>query len=134
MLPSIANDGLAADFEEVVEPSKNYKLITEKNRCVGFVDELEAIKQAIFLYLSVERYEHAIYSFNVGIEAKDLIGQPYEYVASEIKRRISECLLQDDRITAVDDFIITKNKKKVHVSFTAYTIYGQVEAEKEVDY
>lgn len=135
MIPNqIENDGLTLDFEEVVEPSKTYKLDFDKNRCVGFVDELQAVKQAIFLMLNIERYDYLIYSWNTGIETKDLFGQPSAYVASEIKRRIRDCLLQDDRITEVDGFEVTTNKNKVHVTFTAHTIFGEVETEKEVDY
>lgn len=135
MIPNqIENDGLTADFEEVIEPSKNFKLLHEKNRCVGFVDEIEAMKQAIFLMLSVERYDHIIYSFNAGVEFRDLFGKPTSYVASEVKRRIRECLLQDDRINEVDSFKVTTHKNKVHVYFVAHTIYGQIEAERVVDY
>lgn len=132
MIP--VNDGLISDFEEVIEPSKTYKLNTEKNRIVGFIDRLEAVKQAIFLMLSIERYDYIIYSWNYGVEFKDLIGKPVPYVISEVKRRIEECLLQDDRITAVDSFIFENNKNSVHVTFIARTIYGDIEAEKEVSY
>lgn len=134
MIPQVENDGLTLDFEEVIEPSKNYKLIHEKNRCVGFIDELEAMKQAIFLMLSVERYDHIIYSWNFGAEFKDLFGQPVTYVVSEVKRRIREALLQDDRINEVDSFIVTTNKNKVHVQYTAHTTFGEITAEKEVDF
>lgn len=135
MIPQqVENDGLTLDFEEVIEPSKNYKLIHEKDRCVGFIDELEAMKQAIFLMLSVERYDHIIYSWNFGAEFKDLFGQPVSYVASEAKRRITEALLQDDRINEVDSFVVTTKKNKVHVQYTAHTIYGEITAEKEVEY
>lgn len=134
MIPQIVNDGLTLDFEEVIEPSKNYNLIMDKNRCVGFVDELEAMKQAIFLMLSVERYDHIIYTWNFGAELKDLFGKPVTYVASEVKRRIREALLQDDRINEVDSFMVTTKKSKVHVQYTARTIYGDITAEKEVEY
>ncbi|WP_346234491.1 DUF2634 domain-containing protein [Lysinibacillus telephonicus] len=135
MIPQqIVNDGLEVDFEEEVQPSKTYKLNLDKNRCVGFVDELQAVQQAIFLMLSIERYDYPIYSWNYGVEFKDLIGQPTAYVASEAKSRIRECLMQDDRITEVDNFEVTTNKNKVHVTFTAHTIFGDITAEREVDY
>lgn len=134
MIPQTENDGLTLDFEEAVEPTKNFKLILEDNRCVGFVDELEAMEQAIFLMLSVERYDHIIYSWNAGVEFKDLQGMPTAYVASEVPRRIRECLLQDDRITEVDSFEVTAHKKKVHVKYIAHTIYGEIPLEREVDY
>lgn len=134
MIPQIENDGLILDFEEVIEPSKNYQLLYDKNRCVGFVDELEAMKQAIFLMLSVERYDHIIYTWNFGVEFKDLFGKPVTYVASEAKRRIRDALLQDDRINEVDSFVVTTHKNKVHVQYTAHTIYGEITAGKEVEY
>lgn len=134
MIPQVENDGLTLDFEEVIEPSKNYKLIHDKNRCVGFIDELEAMKQAIFLMLSVERYDHIIYTWNAGFESKDLFGKPTSYVASEVPRRIRECLLQDNRIIEVDSFVVTTKKNKVHVAYTAHTISGELTLEKEVEY
>lgn len=132
MIPQI-NDDLVNDFEEAESPpTKNFKLFIEKNRCMGFIDEIEALKQAIFLMLSIERYDHIIYSWNFGVEFKDLFGKPTAYVASEVKRRIRECLLQDDRINEVDSFVITTKRNKVHVQYTAHTIYGEITGEKEV--
>lgn len=134
MIPQIENDGLTLDFEEVVQPTKNYNLIIEQNRCVGLVDGIEAMKQAIFLMLSVERYEHIIYSWNTGREFKDLFGKPTAYVVSEAPRRIRDCLLQDDRINEVDSFEVSAQKKKVHIKYTAHTIFGEIPLEQEVDY
>ena len=42
-----------------------------------------------------------------------LIGKDVEYCIPEIERRVREALLQDDRITAVQNFEFTVNKKKV---------------------
>ncbi|MBD8037079.1 DUF2634 domain-containing protein [Solibacillus sp. A46] len=135
MLPrQIENDGLTADFEEVVEPTKAHYINFNKNRCSGFIDEREALKQAIFIMLSIERYDHIIYSWNNFVELKDLFGMPTAYVASEAPRRIKECLLQDDRINDVDSFVVTTNKNKVHVQFIVRSIYGEIEAEREVIY
>ncbi|MEG0449903.1 MAG: DUF2634 domain-containing protein [Lysinibacillus sp.] len=133
MIP-VTNDDLIADFEEAIELSKTYKLNTDKNRIVGFVDKQEAMKQAVFLMTSIERYDHIIYSWNVGIETKGLFGKPTAYVVSELPRRTRECLLQDNRITEVDSFVVTTNKNKVHLQYVAHTIYGEISAEKEVDY
>lgn len=134
MIPQV-NDGLVADFEEASPlPTKNYKLYPERNRCVGFTDEVEALEQAIFLMLQIERYDHIIYSWNFGIGLKDLFGKPLAYVLPEIKRRISECLTQDERITGVDQFSFDVKKARIHVTFTVHSIYGEIEGEKEVIY
>lgn len=132
MIPQ-TNDDLTADFEVEVEPSKTYKLNTDNNRIIGYIDGMEALKQAIYLMLSVERYDYLIYSWNYGIELKDLIGKPTSYVLSELKRRITEALTQDDRIESVDAFSFEVIKKKVHVAFTVHSIFGDFEAEKEVN-
>lgn len=135
MLPQSVNDGLEVDFEESeIEPSNTFNLNLDKNRCYGSIDEIEALKQAIFLMFAIERYDHIIYSWNTGIETKDLIGMPYDYVCSELKRRIPDGLLQDDRITDVTDFSFSRNKNKLHVTYTVYSIFGEFQIESEVDY
>ena len=40
---------------------------------------------------------------------------------------------QDDRITGVDDWTFETGRKSVLVRFTVYTIYGELEATKEVE-
>lgn len=133
MLPdNRLEEGLTPDFEEVVGPTKNFRIIYGRERIFGFVDEIEAMKQAIYLILSVERYDHEIYSWNAGVEFTDLFGKPVTYVATEVKKRIRDALLQDDRITEVDGFEVTINKNNVAVRFVAHTIFGEIESEREV--
>lgn len=105
-------------------PSKTYAIVGDK--IMGMIDDLEAVKQAIFLILNVERYEHLIYSWNYGIELKELIGEDIAYAYPEIKRRTTEALIQDDRILDVDDFEFVKDKEGVEVSFVVHTIYGDL--------
>lgn len=127
------NDGLTLDFEEITEPSKTFNIDFEKGRIIGYTDGKAAMKQAIFLMLSIERYDHIIFSWNIGRELKNLIGKPTAFVASEAPRRISECLLQDDRITSVDYSDVTINKKSVHIKGIVNTIFGEVEFERKVN-
>lgn len=132
MLPAV-NDDLQKDFEIEEETSYTYKLNLDKSIIAGYVDELEAMKQAIYLILNIERYEYLIYSWNYGIELNDLYGQPIPFVLPELERRITEALLQDTRITGVDNFSFETNKGKVHATFTVHTIFGDVEAERTVN-
>jgi len=121
------------DIQEYQEPtSRTYKLNIDRETITGYTDEQEAIIQAIYLILNIERYDYLIYSWNYGIELKDLFGQPTFYVMAELERRITEALMVDSRITAVDNFEITREGKKVHAKFTVHTIFGNVEAEKVV--
>lgn len=123
---------LKADFEEVAQPSRTYKLDLERKRIVGYTDGREAIEQAIYKALSTERYEHLIYTWNYGAEIAKLFGQPIPYVYSELKRLITEALTHDDRIESVDAFSFSHVKNKVHVQFIAHTIAGEIEITKEV--
>jgi len=131
MIPNI-NDDFQEDFEIETGTSYTYKLDLEGKIVTGYIDGIEAMKQAIFKILNTERYEYVIYSWNYGIELADLFGQPIPYVLPELKRRITEALMQDDRILSVDNFSFETNKNKVHVTFTVHTIFGDVEAEKVV--
>ncbi len=96
-------------------------------------DQRDALFQAIYLILNVERYAYPIYSWRYGVELADLIGKPKDYAMSEIKRRITEALMQDDRITAVDDWSFESGRKSVLANFKVYTIYGDLEVTKEVE-
>lgn len=129
----LENDGLVPDFEEGVEPSKTYKLHLKNCHCAGTIDGIEAVKQAIFLMLSIERYDYPIYSWDYGVEFKDLFGKPPAYVASEVPRRIRECLLMDDRILEIDQFNVQIQKNKVYVTFVAHTVFGEVPLDWEVN-
>lgn len=133
MVPSVAED-LELDFEIGEEPGKTYCMDDAAKRIRGYVDGLEAVKQAAFKALNTERYQHVIYSWDYGIETMDLYGEPISYVCPELERRITEALTQDTRITEVADFEFDfPQKGSLHVSFVIYTIYGTAQMEKEVD-
>jgi hypothetical protein len=118
---------------EFAEPtSRTFALHIERDRIAGYTDGLDAIKQAVYLILSVERYEYIIYSWNYGVELLDLFGKPIPYVLPEIKRRITQALLQDTRITSVDDFSFETQRGRVAARFTVHSIFGDFEAERVV--
>ncbi|MBQ9837943.1 MAG: DUF2634 domain-containing protein [Oscillospiraceae bacterium] len=134
MIPS-TTAFLEQDFELERQPTYTYKMNLESNLIRGYTDGLEAMKQAIFKILSTERYQYIMYSWNYGIETLDLYGEPVSYVCPELERRISEALLWDERITSVTDFEFNISKKRVvHVTFIAHTIFGDVQAEREVNF
>lgn len=130
MIPKVEDDLLTLEVE--TQPSLTYALDIEHGCIRGMVDELESLRQAIYLILSTERYAYLIYSWNYGVELVELIGQPKEYALPEIKRCITEALLQDDRITAVDGFEFETGKKTVHVTFIVHSIFGDLEVETDV--
>lgn len=116
------------------QPGKNYRMLIESNRVLGTCDGKEAMKQVIYKILMTERYRYVIYSWNYGIELEDLFGMPVSFVCPELERRITEALMQDDRITEVKDFSFdTSRKGIVSTTFTAVTDVGEITAEKEVE-
>ena len=134
MIPS--NTGfLEQDFELERQPTYTHKMNLETNIIRGYTDGQEAMEQAIYKILLTERFKYVMYSWNYGIELLDLFGMPVSYVCPELERRITEALTWDDRIESVDNFEFDLSKKGViHVSFTVHTIFGDVEAEREVNF
>lgn len=132
MLPQIKENILGnLSFEE--QPSLTYQMRLEENRVLGECDDLKAMEQAVYKILNTQRYQYPIYSWNYGIELKDLFGQPVSYCIPEIERRITEALLQDERVKRVHDFEFEmKGRGRLFVSFQADTTKGTVAAEKEV--
>ena len=131
MIPNISL--LQEEITDIDHSNQTYKIDLNSNRIDGFIDDLAAVKQAIYLILSTERYEHNIYSWDYGVELIDLYGKPLPYVMSELKRRITEALTQDDRIENVIDFEFDKQGKKLHVTFKVVTTTENISIGLEVD-
>lgn len=127
MIPSGAAF-LARDFEIEEQPTHTYSLNSR-----GYVDDIDAMRQAVYKILLTERYQYIMYSKNYGIETVDLYGQPISYVCPELERRITEALLWDDRVRSVENFNFKLMKKELHVTFTVKTVFGDVEAGKVVN-
>ena len=128
------------DFTMETEPSLTYAMKvnpdeTKDSIFVGRVDETEAVRQAVMKILNTERYENEIYSWDYGIELQDLFGMSMAYVMSEIKLRIEDALLADDRIASVGGFEVERTgKRTIHCSFTVTTVQGEeIEEETEID-
>ena len=133
MIPSTTGF-LDKDFEITQQPTYTHLMQLDNKVIRGYTDGQEAMRQAIFKILQTERYQYVIYSWNYGIETLDLFGEPVSYVCSELERRIAETLLYDTRIQSVDNFEFQLPKKGVvYVTFTAHTIFGDVEAGRTVN-
>lgn len=134
MIPS-TTAFLEQDFEITEQPTHTYKMNLESNLIRGYTDGQEAMKQAIYKILNTERYQYVMYSWNYGIELLDLYGEPVSYVCPELERRITEALTWDDRIQTVVNFEFNISKKgEILVTFTAHTVFGDVVAEKVVNF
>lgn len=115
-----------------IKPSLTYRLDREKGRIHGRVDGLDAVRQAVHLILSTERYGHLIYSADYGSEHSSLIGEDMDHAISEVKSRVEEALLQDDRITAVDSFEFERSGRRLRAAFVVRTVFGDFESEVNI--
>lgn len=131
MIPAI--NILTEEITTIDYPSRTYKIEVENDRINGYIDDLEAVIQSIYLILHTERYKNLIYSWDYGVELDDLFGQPIPYVMSELERRIKEALTMDDRIDDVIDFTFTPKKHKLFVKFTVVSNVASIPIEMEVD-
>ena len=114
-------------------PSYTYNINRNTNRISGYIDDKDAIIQAIYLILQTERYESMIYNWYYGVEFDGLIGKNKDYVTSELQRVIREALTEDDRITEVSDFDITYTDDSALIVFLVQTNIGDITIEWKVN-
>lgn len=107
-------------------PTTTFKIDFDKNKITHSIDEIEALKQMIYLLLNTEYRYSDIYD-EFGLKVADLIGQDFYLIASELQRRITEALLKDERIVSVLDFEFTEKSEGVLVYFTVSSIYGDTQ-------
>jgi len=131
MIPQAYIDVELMSEDTVTQTSRTYKV--SNNRIQGFTDGLDALKQAIYKVLNTEKYEYPIYSFHYGIDFESLIGKNPIYVQIELKRRIKECLLQDDRIQSVDNFIFDIAGDTIICTFDVRSVFGNLTVSQEVN-
>lgn len=124
---------IGGTFDVAMYPSQTYGMDWEKGAVRGQADGLAAIRQAVFKALHTERFTYAAYSANYGVELADLVGRPLPYVLPEIKRRITEALTWDSRISSVDGFAFEVDGSRVHCTFTVHSIHGDLQEEVTAD-
>ena len=118
-------------------PSKTYKLNineTGYDRIIGYVDNLEAVKQVVYHILMTERYSYLIYDNNYGIELQQYIGKSTDYLVATIEDTLKEALTYDLRITdVIVNAIYGIGNDKVLVDFTVQSIYGNLQLEVNIN-
>ena len=116
MKDTFLNDFKACDF--VMEDSNPIK-----------VSGVEALKVWITKILHTQLNRYQIYAgTSYGANIEDLvIGKGYStaFIQSELKREIETALLQNEDIEYVSDFVLTREKDKLDISFTVGTVYGE---------
>ncbi|MGI5891998.1 MAG: DUF2634 domain-containing protein [Bacillota bacterium] len=118
-MPRLLPEAGDLDMSNIITayPSFTYKLDRKKGRIHGYIDNMEAICQAVYKLLDTPCGVYPIYSPNYGLFLLDLKGLDHDFATSEIKRRISENALVDDRLAAVEDFNFSGEGADLTVSF-----------------
>ena len=127
---------IISEIAEVEEPTYTWRINIDGDDGMigsisGYTEELEAIKQRLYLRLNTPKNKLKIFGdTGYGIETEDLVGKPIDYVIPEIDRRYTEAILDEGKeILSVGDFAfdIAENRSDVlQVSCTVSTIFGDV--------
>lgn len=116
-----------AEFQTEQFANKTYKINFEEKRIIGEIDDLDAVKQAVYKILHTERFNSLVYSWDYGVEFENLIGKDYDFILGDLQRRIEEALLQDDRIERIENVKVDKKQNdSIDVSFIVISKYGNV--------
>ena len=61
---------------------------------------------------------------------KELVGEEYDYVISELPRRIEEAFLVDKRFLSVENFVFSESyRDSIACSFDILTVFGRFRQE-----
>lgn len=140
MIPAIGKAGPISslvdggqDLENIEVSSLTYRMDWDKKRITGQMNGLEAVQQAAAKILRTDRFEHLIYSSDYGTEWSLVLGKDRLLVRAEVRRVISEALLQDERITGLEDMEITFTGDGLSIYCTVLTRYGDFQLRKEMN-
>ena len=123
------DDDSEDDEDDEEETSRTYKLDLDSGRIIGFVDDLDAVEQAIRKAVATPRFDCLIYDDQYGSEtgcADMALGATEEYRRSAIEGFIRDALSQDTRILEVGEFEIEFVDDEAYVSFSVSTILGEI--------
>lgn len=118
------------ELEEETRTPREYGIDFSTGQLTGeTVEGKEAVKVWIWLALQTPRYRHYVYTWDYGSEFEDLIGRGYteEYMEAEARRMTEECLLANEDIQGISGFGIRAEGDALAISFTAETMYGDIE-------
>lgn len=117
-----------SNVEYTSYPNNEWIVTFENGGNIAPESNLQTIAQAVRFALETERFKYPIMGSNFGSIFDDLIGTDYDYIRSEIAKRITDALLIDDRIADVRDFEYTKgDNSAMTVSCVVETVLGNMQ-------
>ena len=131
------------EFEDILdEENEGAELETMETFRIDFkrgiitseiIDQVEAIKQFVYIALKTERFLFPIYSQDYGSEIREVIqdrNSTEELRLSEVERMIEEALIFDERIEAVENYEFTVDGDRYCASFDVVTVDEVVRMEE----
>lgn len=120
------------EYDDLLRPqeTRTYAMDFRHKRIAGFIDDKEAVMQAIWKILSTRRFAHLLYDDQYGLDVLNRInvGLTKQYLDADVPKMVEEALLSDERVVGVSDFryeILSSDS--IHVEFAAITIYGDMQ-------
>jgi len=88
------------------------------------------MRQAVEIILQNERFRWQIYTADFGSELEELVGEDYDFIVSELPRRIRDAFSRDSRILSADNFVFSDGSGgKLVCSFDVHTVFGTISEE-----
>lgn len=116
-------------------PSKTYRLDLDAGRITGYVDDLEAVNQAIRKAIITPRFKCLIYDDQYGSEIEEAViakDATPDYIEAVLPGFIEDALRPDTRILSIYDFAFEFKDDGAHIFFRADTIYGKTTFEEVI--
>lgn len=110
------------------QPSLTWIADPVTRRLRGRGDNYEAVRQAVEITVNVERFRWQIYSPAFGMELDGLLGAEPGFAASELRRRLEDAFLPDNRILGISAFAYDFQDGTLAAAVTVDTVFGPVQA------
>jgi len=108
------------EFEEL--PTNTF--LVEKEQVAGMNEGIEAMRQAVEIMLTTERYDYQIYSENFGVELEDLVGEDPDYIRATFPDLIRDAFSIDERILREENYNFTATGDTMTITFDVVTVFG----------
>lgn len=136
LFPFVTDEEIAQVTPEVTASSiREYELDFKTGRITGrIVEGVDALCVWAYLALKAKRYRWVIYSWQYGEEYTNLIGYSFDedYLYSEVKRYIEECLFINEHITGIEDLTVNQVNEMLYIRFRMITDVGSKEVSMDV--
>lgn len=122
--------GLTISVDYVDKPTNTFIIDWSSRQISGMDSGLAAMRQAVEIILQNERFKWQIYTSDFGAELECLVGEEYDYIISELPRRIEEAFSVDKRILSAENFVFSEEGNgTLFCSFDVVTVFGTLREE-----